>query len=348
MAIRGMEDWDTYAVGDIPEYWQGDASNSSIVNGAGRCGTAAYRNQSVAGAGPFIGVQSAVSSGYVGWAYEPESFGATRALEVGNASLGVLGFLVCNADGSISAWKGVNTVLGTLIGSTPVGMMSLLTYGHIGLEFKWDAATGYFKIYVNGVKQYDSGGVNTTNGFSSGQWNLITFTPRGYIDDCYWGDTAVEAGNPWNAFLGDCRVEGAVPLSDSLGGGGFYQQWTPSSGTDFGALVNAIPPNGGATYVASGTIGQKQTFIFPNLSVGAGTVYAVQAMPNMVKDVPGGRQVATLLRSAAADALGQNYGPAQTNYKYYPQVLGADIANGNAAWNIASVNAAQLGVEITG
>jgi hypothetical protein len=347
MALLGMEGWDSIAIGDTTDYWQGyDTTNSTLVAGAGRCGTTAFRNIAAVGNGPFIGVTTVVSSGYAGWAYSPEDFSPGNAtFSVENASAGSpLAFIIVQANGSIDVWKGPNTTLGTFIGSTDPGFISIGHYSHIGFEWNFDAAAGYFRVYIDGVLRYDSGAIDSTNIWTSGQWDLLYWHPKGYMDDLYWGDTSGAA--PWNAFLGDCHVEENVVQTDAVGGNGFYRDFTPSAGTDHGALIDEIPPDDGTTYLEADTVSFRESHGCGSIVPGSGTIYGVQVMPNMVKTDAGTRAAACLIRSGGSTATGDIQALAQTNYKYYPDVFQTNPVTG-LAWTVSQVNAQEIGVEVS-
>lgn len=347
-----MESWDIYAVGDVTDYFQTvDAGNSTIVAGAGRCSSAAFRNTSAVGNGVTIGVETAVSSGYAAWAHNADAFQVTASFEVQAADGSVLMFARVIADGSVDIWKGPNTTLGTLLGATAAGLISAGTYSHIGLEWNFHASTGYARIYINkaqgGSANFASGNTDTTNIWTSGQWHTLAWLPKGYIDDLYWGDTV--GASPWNAFLGDCRVQGQLALTDAVGGVATYRDFTPSAGTDHGALVDENPPDDATTYLSSATIGHRETLFFPAISISTGTVYAVQLMPNAVKTSAGGRQIQNFIRvsSGSTSLAGQIWSPSQTNYKYYPAVMQTNPAAGGAAWTASTVNTGfEGGIEI--
>lgn len=343
MALKGCCGFDTYAIGDEMDEFQSDSSspNSSIVAGAGRCSSSAYRNTAANGGGPLIGVTTTSPGGYVGVAYSPESFGTVATYEVQAADGGVILFFRCVADGSVEVWTGPNTTLGVKLGATAAGLLSTGHYDHLGFEW-WIAntASGLVRIWVNDVLELE---VLTPTFQDTQQWRAFLWQPKGYIDDLYWGDASGSA--PDNAFMGDCRVEEQLALTDAVGGGG-VKEWTPSAGTDHGALVNENPPDDGTTYLEGDTVGEQETFLFPSITPASGTIYGVQLMPNLVKTVAGGRQVASVVKSGGSDALGTATGVAQTTYKYYPGVFALNPVTG-VAWTVATVNAMQGGVEIT-
>lgn len=349
MSLLGMESWDIYGINDVTDIYPTLDANCSIVAGQGRCGSAALLNVSANGGGPTIAIPAPTANGgYFGEAIKVGSYHGSFAILIlpagGSGATGTLCFLRVLGNGSVEAWKGANTVLGTRLGATAAGLTSAGHYVHLGYEWKIASVGGYSRIYINGALQYDSGPVNMSTVFTPIQpWGLIASHINGYIDDLYWGDDQGSA--PWNAFLGDCRVEGQLALTDAAGGGGFYRQFTPSSGTDHGALLNENPPNDGTTYVASGTVGQKETVKFPAITPTTGVVYGVQLMPNAVKTAFSLRQIATLVRSGGSDDIGLTQTLAQTDFKYYPQTYQRNPI-GPADWTKATVDAMDGGITI--
>lgn len=351
MGLLGADGWGKYgnSVAAVQKYWQFvDLSNSSIVAGAGRCGGPAFLNTAAAGNGCSIGVQTTNAGGYFGMAQKAINFnGGATSFDIENSSDGVLGFFIFEPSGAVAAWKGPNTILGTLIGRTPTGLVQLNNYAHIGFEWKFHASTGFFRIYVNkgygDSPDFDSGNVDTTNIWTSGQWDLVYPQPRGYMCDTYWGDFSGSGFD--NRFMGDLRVRDDLPQTDAVGGGGFYREWTPSTGTDHGALLDETPPDDGATYVASSTPGQRELCTYPTIPLGV-DVRGLLLMPNAVKTSPGGRALGTLVRSGGSNATGASQFVALNDYVYYPGVYPLNPITG-LAWTPAEINAMQGGVEIT-
>lgn len=338
MSLLGTASFDVYGTANVTDQFVSVTGPGSIVAGAGRCGTAAWRGTSADGSGPLAGVAATTLSGYASFAYNPEGFSTTPNFNIGQStSANNLAFLRILSNGAIEGWKGVNTVLGGIVCTTAVDLVHTGHYTAIGVEWLI-SVTGYLRIFVNGVLAADSGTIDMTTTFSSGQWDYLSWTPVGFIDDLYWGDTA--GASPWNAYFGDCHVEGQV-----VNGAGTYQEWTPSAGIDHVALVDEIPPDNGATYVSSSTPGQREIFGFPAIVPIAGAVFGIQLMPDMSKTNFDTRQVEGFSRSGGVDSTLPAYTVSNTNFRYYPQVMQVNPAT-SAAWTISTANAMEGGVEI--
>lgn len=350
MALLGAESWDFLGNSDhVEDYWvQDSASTSLITAGAGRCGSPAYCANVVEG-GPRIGVDTTASGGYAGVAYNPATHGAS-ILSIADAIALRHLFFRCTADGGIQVWRGANPTLGELLGSTSPNLLNLGHYSHLGFQWVIHPSAGSFTVWVDAVAVLTRSGINTngTGPFQSpGQWRLLEFNPKGCIDDLYWGDSSGAA--PWNAFLGDLRVEGQVALTDAAGGGGTYREFDVFDGlggTDHGAVMDDIPPNDDVDYTHTTVAGERETVKFPNITLGSGLVLGVQVMPNMIKTLSGDRQMAVLIRSGGADAQGVSKGIPQTHYKYLAQMFQVNPVSG-VAWTAATTNAMEGGLIIT-
>jgi hypothetical protein len=348
MALLGMESFDIYGTADITDYWV-SVGLGAIVAGAGRCGSAAWHGTAAVGSGPAIGALATTLSGYAGFAYKPDSFNVGGIFNVFNSGSQSVCFLGAAADGRVQGWAGINTILGGIVCQTPPNVLHIGLYTHIGME--WLISTsGYIRLYINGTLSADSGTVDTTQFFNFGnnQWTGVSWTPLGYVDDLYWGDTSTaDPLNPWASFLqiGDARCEGQLCLTDAVGGGGTFREFTPSAGGDHGALLDDNPLDQGATVVSSGTVGQRETVKFPTITPTTGQVFGVLTMPNGVKTTFATREIANAVYSHATLAVGTTQGLAQTDYRYYPQLYAYNPVTAGA-WSIADVNAAESGVQV--
>lgn len=340
MALLFAESWDVYDTAHMSNIWTG--ADGTIVAGEGRCATAALLNNT--SSGPYIGLNQSGNGGYAGMAYKMTSYNALAnfAVSPSDGGIDVSFFVRVLSDGSIDLWIGPNTTLGTQVCVTDPGLHTVGTYFHLGIEWLL-SATGYFKIFVNGVQRTEADfSGNTISPYNMNPvWNIVSFRPLGYCDDIYVGDlSGPTTGTNDDAFMGDVHVEGQVVDAE-----GFYQDWALSTGTDAVALLDAIPPNDGATYVSSATPGDIISMGFPPIVPASGAVLGIQLMPNMLKTAFATRTVRNIWRYASTDANGATQALAATSYKYYFEVSGGNPVAG-AAWTVASANSVEGGVEV--
>ncbi len=194
--------FDTYATADLakryPSY-DSSGSRTTISAGTGRGGTNSLRLQ----------------IGYVKRGI-PSSNSATRIVHVASNVIDPAGGAFCyfrnavnsrthlsfirNTNGSISVWRG------SLLGTTPPGLVSIGTYAHIGLKVfvASDDHSGTVAIYVNGALVLNLSGIQTTDYMSQSSVDEIQLggDTYAYIDDFIISDN-VDNGDGCTDFLGD-------------------------------------------------------------------------------------------------------------------------------------------------
>jgi hypothetical protein len=108
-------------------------------------------------------------------------------------------------------------------------------------------------------------------------------------------------------------------------------------------MVDEAAPNT-TDYNSSATVDQKDTLTFPDMSTPSGSVFAVQTCLWAAKSDAGARTTCHVTRSGGADYDGTAFAPA-TTYTYYQKLMELD-PNGDIAWTIANVNAAEFGYKV--
>jgi hypothetical protein len=230
--------------------------------------------------------------------------------------------------------------------TTPPGLIHNNRYSAIGVD--WLISTsGYLKIYVDGHLYANSGVVNMHTFYTSGQWGLLAWTVNGYIDDLFWGDQ--NTTNPLDAiaaYPGDAHVQGQLCQTDAIAGGGNFKEWSPSTGTDHGALLDENPPNDNTDYVSSGTVGQRESVKFPAILPASGSIFGIRHLPNAIKTTFATREVVVGTYVGGVESYQAAQALAQTNYRYYPSVHGYNPVAA-AAWSVATANLEQALIKIS-
>ncbi|MGH2512941.1 MAG: hypothetical protein ACRDGQ_09660, partial [Candidatus Limnocylindrales bacterium] len=205
--------------------------------------------------------------------------------------------------GSLQALRSSNAILGT----TPPGVLQPGHWTYIELQSKIDPAAGTVVVKVNGTTVLNLAGINTRQSATSevngvGLCGMNEGSDAGVVnfDDLYIADTL---GAINNGFLGDVRIVALLP-----NGAGNYTEWDGLTGAaTHWQAVSENPPNDDTSYVSDTLAipGHRDTYTLADLPAAiAGTVPAVQAIAYARKDDAGVRTIATMVRSAAADATG--------------------------------------------
>lgn len=230
------------------------------------------------------------------------------------------------------------TILAT--STTPIVMNS---WHYIEMKATIADAGGECIVRIDGVDRINFTG-DTRNGGTSALVDGVLFPGSSFtgtvrtIDDLYVCDAT---GTVNNDFLGDIKIETLYPS-----GNGTSSQLTGSDGnsTDNYLLVDEAGTPATADYVASGVTGQRDTYAFSNLATNSGPVKGIQINSYANKTDAGSRSIKALALSGGSTATGVMT-PLQTTYNAHLQIQETD-PNGGGAWTIASVNAAEFGVEV--
>lgn len=232
------------------------------------------------------------------------------------------------------------------IGTSPPGTVIIGAWNYFEMYVgPFSATTGRVIVRANGNVVFDYTGNtlgNTVNNDLPGNvafMRLRTANGSSQMDDVYLCDDQGPA--PYNTFLGDVRVETLVPNNN-----GSFSQLLGSDGNsvDNYQLVDEQPAVI-TDYVGSATIGQRDTYQFTDLVSTNVQVLGVQTFAAATKSDAGIANIKTIERLASgterlsgAIALPASLG-----------MIGGGVRTtdpAGAAWTMASVNAAQFGVEV--
>lgn len=227
--------------------------------------------------------------------------------------------------------------------ATSSSTISTNTWYYVEFKTVIHDSTGTYEVRVDGSTfgGLTATGQDTRNG-GSGTWDAVALGgfSSGQSDDLYICDGS---GSLNNDFLGDSKVETLLPQTDAVAAGS-HADFTPSTGTDHGALVDETNPNT-SDYNSSSTVGHIDSYNYPSLTL-TGTIRGVQVSPFHAKTDAGARTVSTMTRVASTDYV--NGGTAispPTTFGYDTQVFETN-PNSGVAWTASDVNSAEFGLKI--
>jgi len=246
-----------------------------------------------------------------------------------------------NPDGSISAYRGRAlgaTSGGTLLGSSAAGAIPASNAWYF-LEFSvtFHASTGTVEVFVNDVSVLSLTGQNTisTANAYANAFGINGITNGVYMDDIYLvtgtGGTTTTRLGPGARFW---------PMVASAGDG-TNAQFTPSTGTDNGAMVDDSTPDDDTTYNSSTTIGNKDTYNFAALGR-TGDVKGV-FIRNMCRSDSGAAGVRNIARIGGTDYFS---GAMALTTSYTLQVSIHELSPATSSpWTVSEIDGAEFGVE---
>lgn len=342
MAVRFCDSFDSYSSSQIARKWT-SVSGSPIIQSGGRNSTNRLRLDDASAAVSFTVSGTPPTGGTAGFAWLPASR-TTGQLAHFSVYDGATLHLYFDFDGSghLLIKRGDGTTLGT--GTT---VISIAAYTYV--EFKWviHDTTGSIEVRLNGSgsSEISATNIDTRNG-GNASWDKVLLQGLNgalngninNVDDFYLVDNNGSA--PTNTFLGDCRVECLLPST----GNGTNTGLTPSTGSDHGALVDESTPNDNTDYNSGTTVGVKDTYNYPSLSVNPLTIYAIQPAMCAEKSSAGAKTACHVVRSGGTDYDGATI-TLSTSYTYYPEIWETDPATG-VAWVAAGITALEAGVKV--
>jgi len=354
MALLFCDSFDHYATADITTKWAstvtGGAAGNATINAVGRNSTSAARIAYSGGGnanGPNIASRTLPVSGatvIMGAAVSVSTLLAAARNGIFVVYDGTTAQLAVkvNSDGTLSVLRG-DTATGTVLGTTSSGI-STGSFFYIEFKALIDPTVGTYEIKINGTSALSGSGANTRNS-SASQWTRVGLGKEGGntpgasanidIDDFYVCDGS---GANNNTYLGDVRVKAQLPST----GNGTNADFTCSTGTDHGALVDETTPNT-SDYNSSSTVNHRDTYNFATLGL-SGTVKAVQTSLYTAKSDAGTRTVAPVHRISGANYDGTTVSLG-TSFTYQLQVYETSPATA-AAWTTTEINAAETGIKL--
>lgn len=222
----------------------------------------------------------------------------------------------------------------TQIGSDSTNTIAINTGYHVVVTVLVSNTVGTVTVTVNGSstgwqaltgQDTQNGGAAQISAFGLG--GNVAATPI-YYDDVWLAATD----------LGDCRV---TPINASTGDG-TLADFTPSTGTDNGAMVDENPPDGDTTYNSSTVITNRDTYNFPASGITGAMVHGVKLHNYCRKQDAGTVSMKPVIRIG-----GNNYEGAEqflpTTYSHVTQQYDTSPATA-AAWTVAEIDGAEFGI----
>lgn len=288
----------------------------------------------------------------VGFAFFPTQ--ACTVVQLRDEDGGVHNSLSLNADGTWNINLGPAVVIGT---SNPTFALHFNRYYFV--EWKQTiGGTGIMRLNGQIIATTTTNTAVDTRTYAD---SVIFQGPGGgafhFIDDLYVCDAQnINAANPNNDFLGDCRVGVIVP-----DGSGDLTQWSPVgtatigtnsfSGTNW-RLVNEQPPDNDLTCVTQSATGITDLYNFQDISSSI-TVKGIQSNITARKDDEGDRGIALDSKpSVSGGAPATEFTSTNTyfmNQTYIDYLDQFDVNPATStAWTPVEVNASQWGPKIVG
>lgn len=240
-----------------------------------------------------------------------------------------------NPNGSVSL-----TRAGVVLATSAAGLVGGGQWHYWELTSTISDTVGVASLRLDGAEVATFTGDTKNSGTStlidSVKLHCAVANNNGWHDDLYVLNDQGPA--PWNAPLGDCRVQTLVPT-----GAGALAQLTPVGSANNWDNVDELPPSV-TDYNSSSTPGQQDTYTMSDLILGTTTILGVSVNANALKNDAGARSLKNLVRVGGTNYAGSTRALAISAVTV-PEVWQTNPAT-SAAWTPAEVNAIEAGVEV--
>lgn len=222
------------------------------------------------------------------------------------------------------------------------GMATVDTWYHIGVTYKANASTGFFSVYLDGVKILEfTGNTGTTiNGVYVGGETGGTggWLAEAYVDDFYLNDTAGESDAPPSSYRYLWSIANGAGASTNL---------TPNTGSNYQA-VDDTTPDDDTTYVYATASGTKDSYTTADVTVPAGHSVVAVIPTAWVRKTDSGTDSQWKLGTRASGGT-ETLGSAQSLGTGYGIIFERQTTEpGGAAWDQTKVNNSQTIIESAG
>lgn len=334
MALLFMDGFEHYASGDLAEKYE--YSSGNVSSSYARTGTKCLSSDTAIGKA----VSTSSTTCIIGLGHlQTASWGSTITINSGGfASSGYWQMVVVLVgDGSVEVRRGGSS--GTLLGSAAAGTLRKSVWNYVEVKAVIHDSTGAVTVKVNGATVVTVSSEDTQYQTATGWTNVQVNTGTGaYVDDFYICDGS---GSQNNDFIGECRVVTLLPST----GNGSNTDFTCSSSTDHGALVDEATPNDDTDYVYSSTVNHVDSWNYPALGY-TGTIKGVQMSLSAKKTDSGTRAIAAVTRPASTNRVHGTNHYLGTGYTYWLSIWELNPED-SAAWEVADVDGAEFGVKVT-
>jgi len=337
MALLFMDGFDHYATADGTEKWY---MFSAVATASGG------RTNGYAATAQGLGVNLALGTGptvIVGAAFKTGSYFEITVVDgiadsIRNGGQCSIYFAV---DGSINLYRR-QSASGTFIVGTATNIWKANVWNYVEVKLFLDQSVGTAEVRLNGAVVAAWTGRDTCfQATTNATAVVITGPSTNNVDDVYICDGT---GAVNNDFLGECRIVTLLPQTDAVAAGS-NADFTCSSSTDHGALVDEAAPDDDTSYLSSSTLNHVDSWEYPALGY-TGTIKGVQMSLSAKKTDSGTRAIAAVTRPVSTNRVHTTNHYLGTSYIYWTSIWETNPED-SGAWEVADIDAAEFGVKVT-
>jgi hypothetical protein len=351
MALLFMDGFDHYNVVTYPTLkWTslGATSNSTYLTTGGRRGGGAITVSGYQGGGEdTIYLKKTLASNYstiiVGFAFYYAIGSCAHQMyqvKLGDGTVDHIYLYLDYTTHYLVVMRAPSTILGTYEVALTAGV-----WYYIELKVTISDTVGVVQLRVNEYLALDLSNQDTRNGGNEyvntlnigGQSNGSAYYQKWTYDDLYICDTS---GSNNNDFLGDCRIDTLLPS-----GAGYSTQWTPSAGSNYQCVDDALFDNG-TDYISENDVNNIDSYALGDLPTGIAGIKGIQTNI-FAKRTDSGvvTKFKPILRPVSSN---HEKTEVTTTINYYDYTEVTELnPDDSAAWEKADIDGMEVGVKLT-
>jgi hypothetical protein len=338
MALLFMDGCEHYITADLAEKYT-YVSSQAVSNTRARTGT-----YSISGGVHGIAVAASGATAIVGYGVYATAGGHYCTVGLGGFASATYAHVSMRVetDGSVTVRNGISSSA-TILGQTSPAAFRFSMWNYVEIKIGLHDSTGTVTVKVNGTALLTLTGKDTIGTPASATWNAVEWSngATAWVDDIYLCDGS---GGLNDDLLGEVRVVTLLPVTDAVAAGS-NADFTCSTSTDHGALVDDAAPNDDTDYVSSSTLNHVDSWEYPALGY-TGTIKGVQMSLSARKTDSGTRAIAAVTRPVATNRVHATNHYLGTSYAYWRAIWELNPED-SGAWEVADVDGAEFGVKVT-
>jgi len=338
MALLFMDGCEHYITADLAEKYT-YVSSQAVSNTRARTGT-----YSISGGVHGIAVAASGATAIVGYGVYATAGGHYCTVGLGGFASATYAHVSMRVetDGSVTVRNGISSSA-TILGQTSPAAFRFSMWNYVEIKIGLHDSTGTVTVKVNGTALLTLTGKDTIGTPASATWSAVEWSngATAWVDDIYLCDGS---GGLNDDLLGEVRVVTLLPVTDAVAAGS-NADFTCSTSTDHGALVDDAAPNDDTDYVSSSTLNHVDSWEYPALGY-TGTIKGVQMNLSAKKTDSGTRAIAAVTRPVATNRVHATDHYLGTSYAYWRAIWELNPED-SGAWEVADVDGAEFGVKVT-
>ena len=251
--------------------------------------------------------------------------------------------LVFTTNRQINVYRGAPAT--NLIASSSTNAFSNNQWTYCECKTFINDSTGTVQVRIDGQDIINATGLDTKNAGSDALIDRVSFGSSEANTSFNGTDYVIlntSGSAPLNDLIGPATVYAKAPT-----GAGNYTQWTPNTGANWAAVDENIGtpangPDGDTTYVESTADGDRDSYVYADITEVSSGILAVQVVPSVRYNVSP-LNIGTFVRRSSTDSDGNTLTPT-ASYSDRGYTIWTQDPIAASDWTVSNFNASEFGI----